>query len=90
MKLRGVENVRGMHDIPGQTYIQHSTGDGGPYQELVNLTRDKERLEMQRKVWLAQLRRTEERLVQVERRMRGALHNLKPALAATEHELGLR
>ena len=87
MGVRTSEYLKSAHDIPHQGNIRHSTGTGTVYQQLDGLVREKERLQKQRRMWLAKARRLEDRITQLDSQAQALLETLEPLIREAEEEV---
>jgi predicted nuclease with TOPRIM domain len=87
MGIRTSEYLKGVHDIPHQGNIRHSTGTATVYQQLDGLVREKERLQKQRRMWSAKARRLQERIAQLDAQARALLTTLEPLIREAEEEV---
>ena len=81
-----LEHCRAAHDVRHQSSIPHLTGAANPYGQLDQLDQERQRLERRLSIWVAQKKRTEEQIADVERARDQLLATLEPVLHSEARE----
>lgn len=85
--LRTTRHCKGMRDIRQQQSIRHSIGEGSFFQKLDRIAREKEILLTRAKLWASNLRREEERIVDLDGEREELVRGLETLAGEAEGEL---
>ena len=84
--LRTTRHCKGMRDVRQQQSIRHSIGEGSFFQKLDRIARQKEILLTRAGLWASNLRREEERIVDLDRERDALLRSLETPASEAEVE----